>query len=758
MADRIQQRRDTKARWEQFNPVLLEGEAGYVLDDVNRYKIGDGIHAWNDLPYRGFDGTIVHDIGDSENAVMSQKAVSKKFTELGSKVSDLETVISEGEKSVYAKYSTTAYSIPVKIKKGTKYSVEVIADNVLSSTETTPLYVNDTSGNPKNITNGSSFTSIANEDINSFIIYTREAAFINSGYVTLKIKNNYIAQRLDSIDEEINKIKVRSFVGSFVGQNTEYVSTDHTSLKPLNKYRVYLNRTSWNTPTIDDGLLLFGVSSLDENDNSIRLVSGYVGDTILDYYDFVVPSDSKTVRIGGRASVGEEIKYSIIDITEISPMIEDNKLFNLVSSLFDAQYTEREIIQYGTTYSFPCSLNSGGRYKIQLKADGVISDDESLGGVPLYYNDTSHLINNISNNGIVEFSPEDDVHSIIIYVRQPSFISKGIVGLFIYNYSSSLETDSILIDSFVSAYNNTDIESKSREFAELYKETNDKVEPFVYFTDAHILTADISELEMKKSMSLVEKYYNSIAANFVLCGGDWYNSDILNDALYKLSYIDGFLKKLFKKHYPIFGNHDNNYQGKLDENSEARTGTISDQTMINLMYREWGKKYYSFSGTSTKFYIFDSGIDWETEMNDYRWEQLDWFAKELIEKDDEHNVAAMHIVCNQGTVETWDTYVTPLADNLTLLMDAYNKKDTIILNGVNYDFSKTKGKCHCILCGHTHYDNIAKRNNIPIFCTTQFKYNYTGTTTFDLIILDYGNNKLKSVRVGVGENREMELA
>lgn len=31
MADRIQQRRDTAARWAQFNPILLEGEVGYVF-------------------------------------------------------------------------------------------------------------------------------------------------------------------------------------------------------------------------------------------------------------------------------------------------------------------------------------------------------------------------------------------------------------------------------------------------------------------------------------------------------------------------------------------------------------------------------------------------------------------------------------------------------------------------------------------------------------------------------------------------------
>lgn len=75
MADRIQQRRDTKARWEQFNPILLEGETGYVLDDPNLYKIGDGIHHWNELDYRGYDGTVVQGIGAAQNAVMSQRAI-----------------------------------------------------------------------------------------------------------------------------------------------------------------------------------------------------------------------------------------------------------------------------------------------------------------------------------------------------------------------------------------------------------------------------------------------------------------------------------------------------------------------------------------------------------------------------------------------------------------------------------------------------------------------------------------------------------
>lgn len=83
MADRIQQRRDTAARWAQYNPILLEGEVGYVTDDPNQYKIGDGVHTWNELPLRGFDGTLVHELGTSETAAMSQKGVTDVSNALG---------------------------------------------------------------------------------------------------------------------------------------------------------------------------------------------------------------------------------------------------------------------------------------------------------------------------------------------------------------------------------------------------------------------------------------------------------------------------------------------------------------------------------------------------------------------------------------------------------------------------------------------------------------------------------------------------
>jgi len=43
-------RRDIAADWTTANPILMEGEPGVEID-TNKFKIGDGIHYWNDLDY-----------------------------------------------------------------------------------------------------------------------------------------------------------------------------------------------------------------------------------------------------------------------------------------------------------------------------------------------------------------------------------------------------------------------------------------------------------------------------------------------------------------------------------------------------------------------------------------------------------------------------------------------------------------------------------------------------------------------------------
>lgn len=53
----IQFKRGVATRWAELNPVLQAGEPGFVTDE-NRLKIGDGITAWNDLPYQGENSVV----------------------------------------------------------------------------------------------------------------------------------------------------------------------------------------------------------------------------------------------------------------------------------------------------------------------------------------------------------------------------------------------------------------------------------------------------------------------------------------------------------------------------------------------------------------------------------------------------------------------------------------------------------------------------------------------------------------------------
>ena len=50
MANRIQLRRGGAQEWVNSNPTLAQGELGVELD-TGRFKIGDGVSAWNSLRY-----------------------------------------------------------------------------------------------------------------------------------------------------------------------------------------------------------------------------------------------------------------------------------------------------------------------------------------------------------------------------------------------------------------------------------------------------------------------------------------------------------------------------------------------------------------------------------------------------------------------------------------------------------------------------------------------------------------------------------
>lgn len=292
----------------------------------------------------------------------------------------------------------------------------------------------------------------------------------------------------------------------------------------------------------------------------------------------------------------------------------------------------------------------------------------------------------------------------------------------------------------------TPIGEKCAEFAYLMNHT-DKVESFVFFTDPHLAGGDSYEEQMRSYLKTLKAYYDASPTSFVVCGGDWIgNSDTQKEACFKLGFIDAQMRSNFDRYYHVIGNHDTNYQGVAEDGAEAFSGTLTKETIRNLMLRNEENLYYSFDGASTKFYVLDSGLDWDNTMTDYRWGQVDWLAKKLLEDDALHSAIAVHIMYSGGNLHG-------MAPNIIDIASAYNNKSSITLNGIAYDFTATTGSVRFIIAGHTHTDSVATERGIPIIITTHTRDG--STPTFDLCLADYESNKLHLVRVGTGENREV---
>lgn len=296
-----------------------------------------------------------------------------------------------------------------------------------------------------------------------------------------------------------------------------------------------------------------------------------------------------------------------------------------------------------------------------------------------------------------------------------------------------------------------DWETKCKEYAALFNNTNN-VESFIFFTDPHLTQNTGWENQCIEYINVLNKIYNSTPTSYIVCGGDWLgNSDTQEYACFKLGYIDGFTRSMFDRFYHVVGNHDTNYQGKLNATAEKWTGTLDNNTIRNLWYRDIGRAYYRFDGVTSSNYVLDTQLDSTNAIMDaYKWSQIDWVAKDLIEHDAPNNVIYMHIVYIDD-----ENNISAMATNVGSLISAYNSRTTVVLNGVTYDFSDCTGHIDYVLSGHVHRDYNAVLGGIPSIATIDMRSG--STPTFDLCLADYDKRKLHCVRVGSGENRTFDF-
>lgn len=295
--------------------------------------------------------------------------------------------------------------------------------------------------------------------------------------------------------------------------------------------------------------------------------------------------------------------------------------------------------------------------------------------------------------------------------------------------------------------------AKYKEFASLFNNSG-VAEPFIYFTDPHYVAVG-EDADWRpgylEHLSVIKRHFDNTSAGFVLCGGDWLLSGNTKvNACYMLSKIKAKMREMFNKFHLVAGNHDTNYLGIAESGSAANTGRLTQQALCNLWYGEHGKSYYSFNGSNTKFYVFDCGIDsGHTVLNDLDNEQIGYFVEKLKNNDDKYIALTAHIVNTEAGVH-------PLTNRLTEIASIYNSRGTVTHNDVEYDFSQKTGKIEFLIAGHTHADLTGTLNGIPYIQTTNASVS-ANYPTFDYVFVDYTARKLKTVRVGDGENREIDL-
>ena len=149
---RIQAKVDSVAGWQNYNPVLLDREIGYERE-TGKYKIGNGISAWNDLKYAG---TSV-----AESALMADYATSAgsaEYANMADNATHAETA-NQANSADNATYATSASSAEYAIsaKQAEQANIANLANDANKLSSEKKIEVNleqiNSNLNPENIQN-----------------------------------------------------------------------------------------------------------------------------------------------------------------------------------------------------------------------------------------------------------------------------------------------------------------------------------------------------------------------------------------------------------------------------------------------------------------------------------------------------------------------------------------------------------------------------------------------------------------------------
>ena len=410
MADRIQLRRDTAANWTNYNPILLEGEPGIELD-TDQWKMGDGVHNWADLPYRG--GECVQQRGQSTTVAMSQKAVTDELNLIG--VFDISAYnLTDGQPTKYADLTaalgTNGANVP------TQYRVPGMTVRYVQSSDNKYVQFRYMSSSTAN----ADFTNVANWQGVDDEPTAGSNNLVESGGVARLIGGDIIV----AVKVERGTINGAGEIASATNRlrTSDFINSSKINVNPGNgKVSVFAYSNSsfisyyeWTTETRDyevEGATKYKIVFA-FTDNSDILVSDY---------------DSLGIEIKGFSagdisfSTGEKVRNVGIDSTPVkngSNLIKSGAVYNVKTEV----YQNRELFGNGVLSVFDIVEGKA------ISSEGQIEDNADYSYVDYIDVIDGIYILEVNKTYIAGFTR---VHGYKngIWVKQINYLPSTVIGL-----------------------------------------------------------------------------------------------------------------------------------------------------------------------------------------------------------------------------------------------------------------------------------------------------------------------------------------
>ncbi len=280
-------------------------------------------------------------------------------------------------------------------------------------------------------------------------------------------------------------------------------------------------------------------------------------------------------------------------------------------------------------------------------------------------------------------------------------------------------------------------------------------EYYMFFTDPHIVNFELNAGILEggeEKLDALSEIYKSGQMQFAICGGDWFNSSNNKESAIEIQkWIRSKMTEKFgEKSYLVVGNHDYNYQYHTGTENITSPYWLTKEELAPVLFPDYGKTYYSFLSDASRFYVFDSGLDWGhyKVLTDLDKEQIVWYLEQLTQNDDKHIVLVPHMVAIANTGALHEATI-----KFAEISAVYNARGTYEYNGKTYDFSAKTGMVEYIIAGHLHVDTEGELSGIPYITTATTK----GAPLADLIFANYTERKVYIKRYGNGTNREIQL-